>query len=79
MKPKIECFRDYYHLKIYINGLLHLHLNMENHDGFQSWYEGNKKRIYFIEMCRKQGEPILLGYDDLEIWETILKLLDENI
>lgn len=79
MANKITCFRDYYHLKIYINGILHIHLNMENHDGLQSWYEGSGHRNYFIEFYRKEGEPILTGYDLKENWVEILNLLDKYI
>lgn len=78
--PNITYFRDYYVLKIYINGTLHLELLTENHDGMQSWYEGSaKNKKYFIEYYRKEGEAILTGYDVKETWEAILKILDEQL
>ena len=79
MANKIKIKRDFQNLRIYINGILHLEIRMNNHDGVQSWYEGSKKKMYFIEFYRKEGGPILMGYDEFEIWETILKLIDENI
>lgn len=79
MPNKIIATRDYFSLRIYINDLLHFEVQMENHDGVQSWYEGTKKRMYYIEFYRKQGEPIMLAYDDVKNWEIILKLIDENI
>ena len=79
MANDIEIKRDFQSLKIYINGLLHLEIRMNNHDGVQSWYEGSKKKMYFIEFYRKEGNPILLAYDEYENWKTILKLIDDNI
>lgn len=79
MANKIECTRDYYSLRIYINDILHVEIRMENHDGVQSWYEGSRKRMYFIEFYRKEGDPILLGYDEVENWKAVLKLIDANI
>lgn len=78
-RPKITATRDYYSFRIYINDLLHVEIRMENYDAVQSWYEGSKKRMYFIEFYRKEGEPILLGYDEAETWTEILKLIDLNI
>lgn len=82
MENKITCVRDHYHIKIYIDNVVHLHLDYENHDGFQSWFDGNgkdKQKVYSIEFYRKQGEPILTQYDSRKIWEDILKVLDKKI
>lgn len=76
---KITTTCDYYSLRIYINDLLHLEIRMQNHDGIQSWYEGSKRKLYFIEFYRKEGEPILLGYDEVNTWKEILKQINENI
>lgn len=78
-QPKIEAIRDFQSFKIYINTLLHLEVRMKNHDGMQSWYEGSKKKMYFIEFYRKKGNSILMGYDIKETWQNILTLIDENI
>lgn len=72
--------KDYQSLKIYIEGLLHLELRMDNHDGIQSWLEGScKSKIYKIEFYRKESDPIVTEYDDIKIWKDILVLIDENI
>ncbi len=77
--PKITCKRHFSQLKIYINDLIHLQLDMKNHDGFQSWYEGVNKLKHVIEFYRKEGEPIYTEYDEIEVWKAILELLDKNI
>ena len=79
MANKIKIKRDFQSLRIYINDILHLEIRMNNHDGVQSWCEGTKKKMYFIEFYRKQGTPVLMGYENFEDWKTILKLIDENI
>lgn len=76
---KIEATRDYYSLRIFINDILHLEVRMENYDGCQSWYEGSKKKMYFIEIYKKEGQSIVLGYDDFENWKSVLKLIDNNV
>lgn len=76
---KVSAIRDFKSLKIYIDGLLHLELPMNNHCGVQSWLEGSNKQMYFIEFYRKEGNSILLEYDDKDIWCEILKLIDYNI
>jgi hypothetical protein len=76
---KIEGFRDHLTFKIYIDDLLHLEIRMANHDGMQSWLDGSKTHMYFIQFYRKQGSPILLEYDNIEIWKAILKIIDEKI
>lgn len=77
--PKIVGFRDQFTFKIYINDLLHLEIRMANHDGMQSWLEGSKTQMYFIEFYRKEGKSILLEYEDIENWKTILKIIDEKM
>lgn len=76
---KILGFRDQFTFKIYINDLLHLELRMTNHDGIQSWLEGSKTQMYFIKFYRKTGSPILLEYENIEHWKTILKIIDEQM
>lgn len=78
-KAKITIKRNYSNVRIYINGILHLSAVLVNYNGIQSWYEGDKNRIYFIEISFKEGEPILLEYTNFDNWKTILKLIDDNI
>ena len=77
--PKITAFRDYKCFKIYINNILHIEILINNFDGVQSWFEGSKKKMYFIEFYKKQGDPIQMGYDEFSNWKTILNLIDENL
>lgn len=76
---RITAKRDYYSLRLYINDLLHLDVKMLNYNGFQSWYEGSQNKLYFIEVYLKEGDSILLGYDERSTWEEILKLFDKHI
>ncbi len=78
-KPKITCKRDGKDLKIYINGLLHLQIMMDNHVGIQSWYEGTNHKHYKIEFYQKEGESFYSAYQIRETWEEILRLVDKNI
>ncbi len=79
MKDKITCLRNNHNLRIYINEILHLQIIMENHNGLQSWLEGTNNFNFFIELYKKGQPSVLCEYDDKERWETILKLLDENL
>lgn len=79
MTTNISCKRDFASLRLYINGLLHLEIPMNGHNGLQSWIEGSNKYMYFIQLYRKEGQAIRLEYDDKEIWESVLKLIDENL
>lgn len=78
MKPVIKCERDHQALRLYINGFLHLNLQMCDYVGFQAWYEGSRKRMFSIEFYTKDTK-ILLEYDEQTTWENVLKLLEENI
>lgn len=79
MSNSITSYRDFQSFKIFINGLLHIEIRMDNHDGIQSWYDGTTKKVYYIEFYRKIGNPIRCGYDLEENWRKILELINENI
>lgn len=76
---KITAKKNYSGIKIYINDILHISFLMENYTGIQSWYTGNKTKIYFIEISFKEGEQLLLEYTSFDNWKIILKLIDENL
>jgi len=76
---KIIAKKSFHGIKIYINDILHISFLMENYTGIQSWYEGNKTKIYYIEISFKEGEQLLLEYTEFDNWKTILKLIDENL
>lgn len=77
--PTVTAYRDWQCLRLYINGLLHFQILMENHDAMQSWLEGSFSSIYCIEFYRKVGDPILLQYDNEDTWKDVLKLLDKHL
>lgn len=79
MKPEITAIRHLNSLRIYIDNILHLELPIDNHDGVQSWLVGTNNPYYCIEFYRKQGEPILLEYEDKDIWVRILDLIDKKL
>jgi hypothetical protein len=79
VRPEIECVRSYGDIRIRINGVLHLCVPLKDFAGLQAWYEGDAKRIYFLEINLKGAEPILCEYVDESNWTRILKLLDGNL
>jgi len=66
-------------LRIYIDGILHVHLLSDRYVGMQSWIDGDKKQKYYIEITVSKGKNILMAYDSKETWLAVLKLIDENI
>jgi len=66
-------------LRIYIDGILHVHLLSDRYVGMQSWIDGDKKQKHYIEITVSKGKNILMAYDSKETWVAILKLIDENI
>ena len=81
-KTKITATRDHVSLRVYIDDLLHFQVKVSGHTGVQSWIECAKKcsyYVYCIEFYRMKGKPIKMKYHKREIWEQILKLIDENI
>lgn len=60
--------------KIYINEKLHLLFKDENLNGLQSWIENDNK--FVIEFYFKEGKSIIAEYEDRDLWETILKEID---
>lgn len=84
--PKITCETDYRDVRVYINGILHIiiprpNVKNESRDSItlQSYYVGSRKaRRYFIEWSNGNSSDYY-GYDNINVWKEILKLLDENI
>ncbi len=77
--PEITCKKDFRSLRIYIKEILFLELRLENHDGVQSWKEDKEGQRYLIEFYRKQGDPIMMEFDELDKWKSVLDLIDKNI
>lgn len=75
----IECKRTLKYLKIYIEGILHVNIPLEEYNGLQSWLEGDNTYMYYIEYYLKSGGSILCEYEDREIWENILNKVDAGM
>lgn len=65
------------HFKIYINGLIHLNLKMDEFIGIKSYMEPDKTSQYFIEFHMKT-KMILCRYNQKSKWISMLKLLDKS-
>ena len=72
--PKIEVVTSFTHLRIYINGLLHFSVILDELVGIQSWIVS--QRSYRIEYYLK-SRKIICEYDSRQTWESILKGLHE--
>lgn len=76
---KAEIVHTIKDLRIYIDGILHVHLLSDRYVGMQSWIDGDKKQKYYIELTVSKGKNILMEYQTKETWLAVLKLLDENM
>lgn len=63
-------------IKIWINDLPHLFIDSTELVGIQSWKPEEPSKMYCIEYVFKTT-TMLTEYDTREMWETILKLLDD--
>lgn len=66
-------------MKIYIEGHLHLFINLENGDSMQSWIEDRKTGTWFIIEFDIKGKNTFCEYDNKELWLKILKEIDNKI
>lgn len=70
---------DYSDVRVYINGLLHVHFIRSRYIGCQAYYNGSKvNKIYVLELFL-EGATIKLEYDNKETWVEMLKQFGENI
>lgn len=72
---KIEIKTDFYTIKIYFDGLIHLVIKRDELISIHSWLCGGNK--YCIEFITKTNK-VIIEQDSYEKWETILKLLDKE-
>jgi hypothetical protein len=75
--PSITLTHTIKDLRIYIDGILHVHLLSDKYVGLQSWIDGGAK--YCIELTVSEGKNIKMEYENKQTWVAILKLLDENM
>ena len=64
-------------LRIYIDGILHVHLLSDRYVGMQAWIESNTK--YCIEITVSKGKNIKMEYENKQTWLDVLELLDKNM
>jgi hypothetical protein len=64
-------------LRIYIDGILHVHLLSDRYVGMQAWIDGSRK--YCIELTVSEGKNIKMEYENKQTWLDVLELLDENM
>lgn len=73
----IKCKSDSEDIRIYINDVLHIRIPRDKNIKIQSWIEGHTK-TYTIEIwCVNHSDKFV--YEKRNMWEQILKLLDEHI
>lgn len=76
---KVTLKKTLKNFKIYIEGLLHVNVPIEEYSGIQSWLEGDNTHTYYIEYYLKNNQTILCEYEDRKLWEEILKQIDKNL
>lgn len=72
--PNVEIKQSIESIKIMINGLIFLCIKRAEFVSFQSWKENSKYNIEFYTTSK----DILTEYDNRELWETVLRKLDES-
>ena len=76
---QVTAKRDLRALRVYVNGLLHLEVIMKGYSGLQSWQGGTSRCVYGIELYRERGKSIVCEYEDRELWEKVLRALEEGL
>lgn len=78
-KPDITITRTIKDIRIYIDGILHVHLLSDRYVGMQSWIDGDKHKVYYIELTVSKGKNIVMTYQTKQTWLDVLELLDKNM
>ncbi len=83
---KITGKSDARDIRIYIDGILHIRIPRLVEYGKESiWLSsyvsgrGSNRKLYTIYIHQKGEEDDWYEYDDINIWKSILKLLDQLI
>lgn len=71
----VEIKKDYYKIKIFFNGVIHLCLDKKEFIGYQSWTDG----FYFSIEYYTKTQTILTEQDTRDKWIEILKELDKKL
>lgn len=76
MALKITSESDHRQVRILFNGILHLQVLKEGHDGMQTWIGDN---FHHIELYRKGAEPIQTEYVSRSTWERVISHLSKHL
>ncbi len=72
---KVSVTQDAEMLRIYIDDLPHCIVKKKEFSGFVSYKDGG---VYYIEIWLKRKRELLI-HETRELWEEILKALDEEL
>lgn len=61
------------YIKIYINGILHISIKLEDYQGMQSYIDD----FYFVIEFYTKTKTIICEYDSVIKWKKILKSIDK--
>lgn len=64
-------------VRIYINGILHLRFPRDANNKIHSWIDGGNKMFKIKIWCKNHSEYV--SYDNKDIWQKVLKLLDQHL
>jgi len=76
-KDVVTCTADIVALSIYIRGILHLRLPRDPLTKVQAWIDSAAKTWVIEIWCA--GHKDQMVYDNPELWESILEVLDKNL
>jgi predicted metallopeptidase len=85
MKEKVTSVSTDKSVSVYIDEILHLHINKSNLNGLHSYIEEKKDNNemyrckYYIQIVFNNGNDILAEYETKELWVEILRTLSKLI
>lgn len=75
--PTVTHKRKYEQLKIYIDGIPHVHIKLLDLVGFQTWIHGEKE--FYVEYHFAGGAKMTSAYQSRDLWTRVLDCLDAGI
>lgn len=73
---RITFSQDYSTFKVYIDSIVHIHIQKKSFQGYQSY---KQEGTYYIEIYLNDKVKVLVGYDRKEVWKEVLETLDKNL
>ena len=74
-RSNVSISRSIESIKVYIDGLLHLHIPRDKYVAFQSWVWPQRK-FYVLEIYLKDSDTMIVEYDKREMFEEVIQALD---